>query len=114
DVRRGAEEGGEPADARRDHERRHAPEPHEPVHAPRDPRRDDAEGPLPREAGAARDVEGRLVAPARQAGLGSRLALFDHVGIAVTDLAASERFYRTVLSVLGAEPSRADGELVEW
>ena len=30
------------------------------------------------------------------------------------DLAASERFYRTVLSVLDAEPSHADAELVEW
>jgi catechol 2,3-dioxygenase-like lactoylglutathione lyase family enzyme len=40
--------------------------------------------------------------------------VFDHVAIAVADLAASERFYRTVLSVLGAEPSHADAELVEW
>ncbi len=40
--------------------------------------------------------------------------MFDHVGIAVADLAASVRFYRTVLSVLGAEPSHADAELVEW
>jgi catechol 2,3-dioxygenase-like lactoylglutathione lyase family enzyme len=40
--------------------------------------------------------------------------MFDHVGIAVADLAASERFYRTVLSVLGVEPSHADAELVEW
>ena len=40
--------------------------------------------------------------------------MFDHVGIAVWDLAASERFYRTVLCVLGAEPSHADAELVEW
>ena len=40
--------------------------------------------------------------------------MFDHVGIAVADLAASERFYRTVLAVLGAEPSHADAELVEW
>lgn len=40
--------------------------------------------------------------------------MFDHVGIAVSDLAASERFYRTVLSALGAEPSHADAELVEW
>jgi catechol 2,3-dioxygenase-like lactoylglutathione lyase family enzyme len=40
--------------------------------------------------------------------------VFDHVAIAVSDLAASERFYRTVLSVLGAEPSHADAELVEW
>jgi catechol 2,3-dioxygenase-like lactoylglutathione lyase family enzyme len=40
--------------------------------------------------------------------------VFDHVAIAASDLAASERFYRTVLSVLGAEPSHADDELVEW
>ena len=40
--------------------------------------------------------------------------MFDHVGIAVSDLAASERFYRTVLSVLGVEPSHADAELVGW
>jgi catechol 2,3-dioxygenase-like lactoylglutathione lyase family enzyme len=40
--------------------------------------------------------------------------MFDHVGIAVTDLAASERFYRTVLSVLGLEPGHADAALVEW
>ena len=40
--------------------------------------------------------------------------MFDHVGIAVSDLAASERFYRTVLSVLGIEPTHADAELVEW
>jgi catechol 2,3-dioxygenase-like lactoylglutathione lyase family enzyme len=30
--------------------------------------------------------------------------MFDHVEIAVSDLAASERFYRTLLSVLGAHP----------
>jgi len=40
--------------------------------------------------------------------------VFDHVGIAVSDLAASERFYRTVLSVLGVALSHADAELVEW
>lgn len=40
--------------------------------------------------------------------------MFDHVGIAVSDLEASERFYRTVLSVLGVEPSHADAELIEW
>ena len=40
--------------------------------------------------------------------------MFDHVGLAVSDLAASERFYRTVLSVLGIEPSHADAGLVEW
>jgi catechol 2,3-dioxygenase-like lactoylglutathione lyase family enzyme len=40
--------------------------------------------------------------------------MFDHVEIAGTDLVESERFYRTVLSVLGAEPSHADADLVEW
>jgi catechol 2,3-dioxygenase-like lactoylglutathione lyase family enzyme len=40
--------------------------------------------------------------------------VFDHVAIAVSDLAASERFYRTVLGALGSEPSHADAELVEW
>ncbi len=40
--------------------------------------------------------------------------MFDHVAIAVSDLGASERFYRTVLGVLGAEPSHADAGLVEW
>jgi catechol 2,3-dioxygenase-like lactoylglutathione lyase family enzyme len=40
--------------------------------------------------------------------------MFDHVAIAVADLAASERFYRTVLATLGAEPLHADGEIVEW
>src|SRR4051794_41263457 len=40
--------------------------------------------------------------------------MFDHVAIAVADLAASERFYRPILSALGAEPSHADAELVEW
>ena len=40
--------------------------------------------------------------------------MFDHVGIAVSDLATSERFYRTVLSALGIEPSHADAALVEW
>ena len=40
--------------------------------------------------------------------------MFDHVGIAVSDLAASERFYRTVLSALGVEPSHASAGIVEW
>ena len=51
------------------------------------------------------------IEPARN---GSLAGVFDHVVIAVADLAASERFYRTVLSVLGAEPIHADAELVEW
>src|SRR5215208_8323939 len=48
------------------------------------------------------------------AGAASLGVVFDHVGIAVSDLAASEQFYRTVLSVLGVEPSHADAEIVEW
>src|ERR1700760_2241118 len=40
--------------------------------------------------------------------------MFDHVGIAVSDLDAAERFYRTVLSVLGAEPVSGDPQIVEW
>ena len=40
--------------------------------------------------------------------------MFDHVGIAASDLAASERFYRTVLGALGVEVFRATAELVEW
>jgi catechol 2,3-dioxygenase-like lactoylglutathione lyase family enzyme len=40
--------------------------------------------------------------------------MFDHVGVAVADLAASERFYRTVLAELGVEPSYSAPELVEW
>jgi catechol 2,3-dioxygenase-like lactoylglutathione lyase family enzyme len=40
--------------------------------------------------------------------------VFDHVAIAVSDLDASARFYRTVLAALGIEPSHADTELVEW
>jgi len=45
---------------------------------------------------------------------GSLLAMFDHVGIAVSDLAASERFYRTVLSALGVEPSYVGPDMVGW
>ena len=40
--------------------------------------------------------------------------MFDHVGIAVSDLAASEAFYRSVLSAMGVEPTHADPGLVEW
>jgi catechol 2,3-dioxygenase-like lactoylglutathione lyase family enzyme len=41
-------------------------------------------------------------------------AVFDHVGIHGSDLAASERFYRTVLSALGVEPSYAGADMVGW
>jgi catechol 2,3-dioxygenase-like lactoylglutathione lyase family enzyme len=40
--------------------------------------------------------------------------VFDHVGAHFRDLAASERFYRTVLSVLGIEPSYAGADMVGW
>jgi catechol 2,3-dioxygenase-like lactoylglutathione lyase family enzyme len=40
--------------------------------------------------------------------------MFDHIGVAVSDLAAAERFYRVVLSALGVDPSYADDQLVEW
>jgi catechol 2,3-dioxygenase-like lactoylglutathione lyase family enzyme len=40
--------------------------------------------------------------------------MFDHVAIAVSDLEASERFYRMLLGVLGHEPIHAEGDLVEW
>src|SRR5262245_46627247 len=40
--------------------------------------------------------------------------MLDHVGIAVSDLAASERFYRAVLGALGIDTTYADPGLVEW
>ena len=63
------------------------------------------------ECGCAVRVRGVELERARDGSLGT---MFDHVGIAVSDLAASERFYRTVLGALGLEPSHADAELVEW
>jgi catechol 2,3-dioxygenase-like lactoylglutathione lyase family enzyme len=41
-------------------------------------------------------------------------SLFDHVTIRVSDRAASERFYRTVLAALGYRAAAGDGEFVEW
>ncbi len=40
--------------------------------------------------------------------------MFDHVGIRVSDRAASERFYRTVLGALGIEVTFSEGWLTEW
>ena len=40
--------------------------------------------------------------------------MFDHVTIRVSDRAASERFYRTVLRALEIEPSHSGDEYVEW
>jgi catechol 2,3-dioxygenase-like lactoylglutathione lyase family enzyme len=40
--------------------------------------------------------------------------MFDHVGIYVSDRAASERFYRTVLEAIGIVPSHAGEEYTEW
>jgi catechol 2,3-dioxygenase-like lactoylglutathione lyase family enzyme len=40
--------------------------------------------------------------------------LFDHVTIRASDLAASERFYRTVLDTLGVAQTHRDAQLAEW
>jgi D-alanyl-D-alanine carboxypeptidase len=65
--------------------------------------------------GIARNTLAMSRRPARESRFNGGLGrVFDHVAIAVSDLAASERFYRTVLNVLGDEPSHADAELVEW
>jgi catechol 2,3-dioxygenase-like lactoylglutathione lyase family enzyme len=40
--------------------------------------------------------------------------VFDQVTLRVADLAASERFYKTVFAPLGIEPTYAGDELVEW
>lgn len=40
--------------------------------------------------------------------------MFDHITIRAADLAASERFYRTVLAPLGLEPDSASEQLVRW
>ena len=40
--------------------------------------------------------------------------MIDHVGIRVSDKAASEAFYLTVLGALGIEQTHSDDELVEW
>src|SRR6202046_3189769 len=61
-----------------------------------------------------RSRRGRDISRSRMPGDGSLGTVFDHVGIAVSDLAAPEPFYRTVLSALGVEASHADAELIEW
>ncbi len=45
---------------------------------------------------------------------GSLATVFDHVGVAVSDLDASTDFYRMLLTVLGREPSHADELMVGW
>ncbi len=40
--------------------------------------------------------------------------MFDHVTIRVSDRAASERFYSTVLATLGIEQTHAGDWFVEW
>jgi catechol 2,3-dioxygenase-like lactoylglutathione lyase family enzyme len=40
--------------------------------------------------------------------------VFDHVTIRVSDRAASERFYETVLGTLGIEPTYSDERFSEW
>jgi catechol 2,3-dioxygenase-like lactoylglutathione lyase family enzyme len=40
--------------------------------------------------------------------------VFDHVTIRVSDLAASEAFYSTVLRTLGVQPLYRGDDMVEW
>ena len=40
--------------------------------------------------------------------------MFDHVTLRVSDRAASERFYATVLATLGFEPTSSDDAFAEW
>lgn len=40
--------------------------------------------------------------------------MFDHVGIRASDREVSERFYETVLRVLGREQTHSDEQLAEW
>jgi catechol 2,3-dioxygenase-like lactoylglutathione lyase family enzyme len=40
--------------------------------------------------------------------------VFDHVTIRASDRAASERFYTTVLAVLGIDETHSGGQFVEW
>jgi catechol 2,3-dioxygenase-like lactoylglutathione lyase family enzyme len=53
---------------------------------------------------------------ARREQAGDRIlgGVFDHIGTYFTDFVAADRFYRTVLSVLGAEPSYTDSEMIGW
>src|SRR4051812_2502548 len=45
---------------------------------------------------------------------GHSRCVFDHVTIRVSDREASQRFYDTVLAVLGIEKTHAEDELPEW
>src|SRR5690349_3540742 len=40
--------------------------------------------------------------------------MFDHVALRVADRPESERFYRTVLGVIGVEPSAETTDFIEW
>lgn len=40
--------------------------------------------------------------------------MFDHLTIRVSDRAASERFYTSVLAPLGIEPTHVDQQFAEW
>jgi catechol 2,3-dioxygenase-like lactoylglutathione lyase family enzyme len=46
--------------------------------------------------------------------MGSFVGVFDHVTIRVSDRAASERFYTTVLAVLGIDETYSGGQFIEW
>src|SRR5262249_54175179 len=65
----------------------------------------------PEVAGSSPVAPASAVCPAAHASLGR---VFDHVGISVSDRAASEPFYRTVLGAMGIEPTHAGPKYVEW
>ena len=46
--------------------------------------------------------------------MGSFQGVFDHVTIRASDRAASQRFYTTVLAVLGIDQTHSGGQFVEW
>ena len=60
-----------------------------------------------------RDRGGRARAAGRRRGRRSLRAVFDHVTIRVSDRAASERFYDTVLGAIGIERTHT-ATLAEW
>src|ERR671938_534335 len=45
---------------------------------------------------------------------GENLDVFDHVTVRISDRAASERFYETVLPVIGIERNHSDEHYAEW
>src|SRR4029079_18757069 len=65
-----------------------------------------------RRAAPAEKIPTRIVA--RLCGTSSFRVVFDHVTIRATDRAASERFYTTVLAVLGIDETHSGSQFTEW